>query len=65
MPVPPSNTEDTQAIIGILIAIAAYLLVTHWRTTLRVILVVAIALAMYGAVVGIDGATSLMTPHHQ
>jgi hypothetical protein len=63
MPVPPSNPQDTQAAIAILIA--ACLCVTYWRTALRVIIIVVIALAIYGAVMGIDGVTSLTAQHHR
>lgn len=65
MPVLPSTPQDTQATIGILIAIAAYLFIAHWRTALRVLLIVVIALTIYGAVAGIDSATSLLTLHHR
>ena len=65
MPVPPSNPQDTQAAVGVLIAVAAYFCVAHLRTTLRVILAVVIALAIVGALVGIDGVTSLMASHHR
>jgi hypothetical protein len=63
MPVPPNNPQDTQAAIAVLIAIIACLCVAYWRTALRMILIVVIALAVYGAVVGIDGMTSLMAHH--
>jgi hypothetical protein len=59
MPVPPTNTQSVIAVL-----IAAYLCVTHWRTILRVLLMVVIALAVYGAVAGIDGMTALMAQHH-
>jgi uncharacterized membrane protein YdbT with pleckstrin-like domain len=65
MPVPPSNPQDTQAAIAVLIAIAACLCVAYWRMALRVILVVLIALAIYGAVTGIEGVTSFMASHHR
>lgn len=51
MPIPPSNAHDIQAAIAVLII--AYLCVAYWRTTLRVILTVLIAVAIYGSVVGI------------
>jgi hypothetical protein len=63
MPIPPSNPQDTQAAIAVLIA--AFLCVIYWRTALRVILIVVIALAIYGAVIGIDGVTSLIAQHHR
>lgn len=65
MPVPPSNPQDIQPAIAVLIAIAAYLCVAHLRTTLRVILAVVIALAIVGAVVGIEGMASLMASQHR
>ena len=65
MPVPPSNPQDTQAAIAVVIAVAACLGVVYWRTAIRVILIVVIALVVFGAVVGIDGVTSLLAPHHR
>jgi predicted RND superfamily exporter protein len=65
MPVPPSSPPDNHAAIGILITIATYFVVSHWRTALRVILVVVIALAVYGAVAGLHGAPPLMASHHR
>ena len=64
MPVPPSNPQGTQAAIAVLIAIAAWLSVAYWRNTLRIIFAVLIALAIYGAIVGIEGMTSVMASHH-
>ena len=58
-----SNPQNIQAAIVVLIA--AFLCVAYWRVVLRVILIVVIALAIYGAVIGIDGATSLMAQHHR
>ena len=65
MPVPTSNPQGTEVAVAVLAVIAAYLFVAHWRTTLRVIFVAVIALAIFGAVVGIDGVSSLMSPHHR
>jgi hypothetical protein len=65
MPVPPTNPQGTQAVLVVLIAIAAWLCVAYWRNTLRIILAVLIALAIFGAVVGIEGVTSLMASHHR
>ena len=65
MPVPTSNTEDTQAAIAVLIAISACLCVAYWRTVLKVVLVILLALTICGAVVGIEGVTSLMAVHHR
>jgi hypothetical protein len=64
MPVLPGNPQDTRLALVVL-AIAAYLCVAHWRIMLRVILAIVIALAIVGAVVGIEGVTSLMASHHR
>jgi hypothetical protein len=63
MPVPPSNLQDTQAVIAALIA--ACLCAAYWRIALRVILIAVIALAICGAAVGFDGVTSLLAQHHR
>jgi small-conductance mechanosensitive channel len=65
MPVPPSNPQDTQAAIAVLITITACFCVAYWRTALRIILIVVIAVTVFGAVAGIDGVTSLMAQHHR
>jgi hypothetical protein len=65
MPLPPSNPQHIQAVIAVLIAIAAWLCVAYWRMALRVILVVLIGLAIYGAVAGVEGVTSLVASHHR
>jgi hypothetical protein len=64
MPVLPSNPQDSQPAIVLLIVIATYLCVAHLRIILRVILGVALALAIVGAVVGGEAVMSLMTSHH-
>ena len=65
MPLPPSNPQHIQAVIAVLIAIAVWLCVAYWRLALRVILVVLIGLAVYGAVAGVEGMTSVMATHHR
>jgi hypothetical protein len=65
MPVPPSNPQDTHAAIAIVIALVACPCVAYWRTALKVVLVILLALTIYGAVVGIEGAISLMAVHHR
>ena len=62
MPVPSSNPQNIQAVIAILIA--ACFCVAYWRMTLRVILIVVIALVIGGAVVSIHALTALMSTHH-
>ncbi len=64
MPVPPTNPQDTQAAIAVVAAIAAGFCVAYWRTALRLILIAVLALAVYGAVVGIHVVSSLMAAHH-
>jgi hypothetical protein len=64
MPIPPANPQDTQAAIAVLAAIAAGFCVAYWRTVLRVILIALLALAVYGAIVGIHSVSSLMAAHH-
>jgi chromate transport protein ChrA len=65
MPVPPSNPQDTQHAIDVLIALAACFCVAYWRTAIRVILVVLLALVIYGVLAGVEGVTSLMASHHR
>ena len=64
MSVPPSQPHDTVTAIAVLIIIASTLCVFYWRTALRVILVVAIALALTGAVAVIHDLASLLTTLH-
>lgn len=64
MPVPPANPQDTQAAIAILVTIAAGFCVVYWRTALRLVLILVLGLALYGAVVGVHGVSSLVTAHH-
>jgi hypothetical protein len=65
MPALPANPQDTQAAIAVIVAITAGFVVVYWRTALRVILIVMLALAIYGAVVGVHGLSSLVTAHHR
>jgi hypothetical protein len=64
MAVPPSHAQDTLTVIAVMIGIAACLSVAYWRTALRVVLVVAVALAVYGAIAVIYGVASLMSARH-
>jgi hypothetical protein len=54
MPVPSPQPHDNQAIVVIVLFIAA-LCVVYWRTALRVIAVILIALAVLGLVAGLHG----------
>jgi hypothetical protein len=65
MPASPSNPQDTQAAVAFLIIFAACLCAVYWRIALRVILIAAIALAIYGTIVGVDGVSSLVSAHHR
>ena len=60
MPVPPSNPQDTHIVISFLIVLAACLCVRYWSTALRVLIVAAVALAVYGAIVGFEGLKSVI-----
>lgn len=64
MPVPPSDPQATQAVITVLAVIVAGWCVVYWRTALRVILILVLVLAVYGAVIGIHAVSSLMTTQH-
>ncbi len=64
MSVPPSQPQDTMTVIAVLVIFAAVLAVAYWRTALRVVLIVAIALAVYGAIAVVYGLASVMAAHH-
>jgi hypothetical protein len=64
MPAPPNNPHDTATAIAMIVAFAVCLSVIYWRTAVKVILIAALALAVYGTVVGIDTVTSVLAPHH-
>jgi hypothetical protein len=59
-----SQPQDTLTVIAVLVMISSVFAVTHWRTVLRVILVMIVALAAYGAITIIYGLTSVMAAHH-
>jgi hypothetical protein len=60
MPVPPSNPQGTHAVIAVLIVLGICLGVRYWGTALRIILVIVIGVAVYGAIVGFEGLRSLI-----
>jgi hypothetical protein len=62
-PMPTGNPHDAQAAIAVLIAISTCFCVTYWRTVVRVLIIAAIALAVFGTVIAIEGVRSLMEPH--
>jgi hypothetical protein len=47
-----------------IVVFVVFLSAIYWRTTVKVILIVALALAVYGTVVGIDTVTSVLAAHH-
>jgi hypothetical protein len=54
MPVPSPQPQDNQAILVIVLFLAA-LCVVYWRTALRLIAIILIALAVYGVIAGLHG----------
>ncbi len=67
---PPSTTiplesrmhsQDAHAVLGFLLFVAIYLSVRYWR----LLLPVAVALAIYGAIRGYDAASSLVLTQHR
>lgn len=60
MPVPPSDPQATHVVIAALIVLGAGLCARYWGTALRLILIIVVALAIYGAVTGFEGLTSLI-----
>ncbi len=65
MSVPPSSPQDTQAVVAVLVAIAVGWSVIHWRAALKVILIVVVALVVYGTVTGFHDVSSLLATHRQ
>jgi hypothetical protein len=65
MPVPPASPQDAHAAVVVLSVIIGCILARFWRTALLVILGAALALAVYGTVVGIDTVSSFIAAHHQ
>jgi fructose-specific phosphotransferase system IIC component len=63
MSAPPTDPQNTQAAILILTVIASGLCVFYWRTALRVILILVLALIVYGTIAGLHGL-SVLTTHH-
>jgi hypothetical protein len=59
-----SSQQDTAAAIALLAAFAVCLCAVYWRTALKVILIAALALVVYGTVVGIDTVISVLAAHH-
>lgn len=63
MAVSPSNAQDTLTVIAVLIGVVACVCVAYWRTALKVILIMAVALAVFGVVAVIYGLAWLMAAH--
>jgi hypothetical protein len=54
MPVPANQPQDTQTAWVVIIFLAC-VCVVYWRAALRVIAIALVALAIYGAIVGLHG----------
>ena len=54
MPVPSPQPQDNQAIVMFVLLLAA-LCVIYWRTALRMIAIILIALAVLGLIAGLHG----------
>jgi len=59
-----SQPQDTLTVIAVLAMVSAVFAVAYWRTVLRVVLIVAIALSVYGAISVVYGLASVMAAHH-
>ena len=64
MPAPPDNPQDTAAAIALLIAFAACLCAVHWRTTLKVLMIAALAFGVFSTVFCVDIVISALAAHH-
>jgi hypothetical protein len=58
-----SQSQGTLALIATVIL--AVLAVRYWRTTLQLVLVAAIVLALFGAITVIHGLAPVMASHHR
>jgi hypothetical protein len=54
MPLPPSQPHDNQAVVAMVLFLAA-LCVAYWRMALRVLAILLIALAVLGVIAGLHG----------
>lgn len=64
MPAPPNDPHDTATAIAMIVAFIVCLSAIYWRTAVKVILIAALALTIYGTVVGIDTVTWVLAAHH-
>ncbi len=55
------HSQDAHAVLGFLLFVAIYLSVRYWR----LLLPVAVALAIYGVIRGYDAASSLVLTQHR
>jgi hypothetical protein len=55
------HSQDAHAVLGFLLFVAIYLSVRYWR----LLLPLAIAVAIYGAIRGYDAASSLVMAYHR
>jgi hypothetical protein len=64
MPAPSNNPQDTAVAIALFIAFAACLCAVYWRTTLKVLMIAALAFAVFSAAFCIDTVISALAAHH-
>lgn len=64
MPAPPDNPQDTAAVIALLITFTVCLCAVYWRTALKVLLIAALAFAVFSAVFCLDVVISALAAHH-
>lgn len=55
------HSQDAHAVLGFLLFVAIYLSARYWR----LLLPLAIAVAIYGAIRGYDAASSLVMAYHR
>jgi hypothetical protein len=60
----PSSNPSNQAAIAVTVFIAVSVCAAYWRTALRVVLIAAVAIAVYGTIVGIQYVSALVASLH-
>jgi hypothetical protein len=58
MPAPLTQPEHNQTILVVVLFVAS-LCVAYWRTALRLIAIILVALAVYGVIAGLQGLHNL------
>ncbi len=57
----PTNDPSNQAAIAVIVFIAVAVCAAYWRTALRVLLIAAVAIAVYGVIVSIQFLSALVS----